>query len=159
MENAGCAYLGSNKHVFCSRCLCLAWAYVRSPLQAYVLPQKAEASSTWSEVMRRVLLQIFVNYDDLARTINLLTESGVRDFYCVEYWRASAQDWPGFLIKEDPEMVVQAIKDNAERTIQVSTVVADDRSEAINHVITAELEGRPMTIIALPVDSATLASP
>ncbi len=132
---------------------------VRSPLQAYVLPRKSEAGSTWSEVMRRILLQIFVNYDDLARTINLLTESGVRDFYCVEYWRASAQDWPGFLIKEDPEMVVQAIKDNAERAIQVSTVVDGDRSDAINQVITAELEGRPMTIIALPVDSTTIVSP
>ncbi len=109
--------------------------------------------------MRRVLLQIFVSYDDLARTINLLTEAGVRDFYCVEYWRASAQDWPGFLIKEDPEMVVQAIKDNAERAIQVSTVVDGDRSDAINQVIIAELEGRPMTIIALPVESATIASP
>ncbi len=56
----------------------------------------------------------------------------MRDFYCVEYWRASAQDWPRFLIKEDPLMVVQAITDNAERAVQVSTAVNGDRIDAIS---------------------------
>lgn len=109
--------------------------------------------------MRRTLLQIFVDYENLARTINLLTETGVRDFYCVEYWRASAQDWPGFLIKEDPEMVVQAIKDNAERAIQVSTVANGDRIDAISQAVTAGLAGKPVTIMALPVDSVKVVSP
>ncbi len=71
---------------------------------------------------------------------------------------ASAQDWPGSLIKEDPEMIVQAIKDNAEQAIQVSTVVNGDRSDAISQAIAAGLTGRPVTIMA-PVDSATIVSP
>ncbi|MGZ4933908.1 MAG: MJ1244 family protein [Halobacteriota archaeon] len=109
--------------------------------------------------MRRTLLHIFVGYENLARTINLLTEAGVRAFYCVEYWRASAQDWPGFLLKEDPEMVVQAIKDNAERAIQVSTVVNGDHIDAISEAVTAGLTGKPVTIMTLPVDSVRVISP
>ncbi len=109
--------------------------------------------------MRRTLLQIFVDYENLARTINLLTEAGVRDFYCVEYWQASAQDWPGFLIKEDPEMIVQAIKDNAERTIQVSTVVNGDRIDVISQAIMTGLVGKPVRIMTLPVDSVTVVPP
>ncbi|MGZ4938110.1 MAG: MJ1244 family protein [Halobacteriota archaeon] len=109
--------------------------------------------------MRRTLLQIFVDYENLARTINLLTEAGVRDFCCVEYWRASAQDWPGFLIKEDPEMVVQAIKDNAERAVQVSTVVNGDHTDTICHAVSVGLEGKRATIMTLPFDSVRITSP
>ncbi len=109
--------------------------------------------------MRRILLQIFVDYEDLARTINLLTEAGVRDFYCVEHWRASAQDWPGFLIKEDPEMIVQAMKDNAERAIQVSTVVSGDHIDAISQAIMEGLAEKSVTIMTLPVDSVKAVSP
>ncbi len=108
--------------------------------------------------MRRTLLQILVDYENLARTINLLTEMDVTDFYCVEYWRASAQDWPGFLIKEDPEMVVQAIKDNAERAIQVSTVVNNDRVDAISQAVIAGLAGKAVTLMTLPLDAVTVVS-
>ncbi|MGZ4932090.1 MAG: MJ1244 family protein, partial [Halobacteriota archaeon] len=36
--------------------------------------------------MAKVLLSIFVDYETLGKTINILTEEGVTGFYCIEYW-------------------------------------------------------------------------
>ncbi|MGZ4921023.1 MAG: MJ1244 family protein, partial [Halobacteriota archaeon] len=56
--------------------------------------------------MAKILLNIFVDYETLGKTINILTAEGVTGFYCIEYWGVSPQNWSGFVIKEEPEMAI-----------------------------------------------------
>ncbi|MDD1721559.1 MAG: MJ1244 family protein [Euryarchaeota archaeon] len=109
--------------------------------------------------MAKVLLNIFVDYETLGKTINILTEEGVTGFYCVEYWGVSPQNWSGFIIKEEPEMAIEAIRDNTERAIQVNAVVNEDRAEAMMQALTEKLAGRRHTIMRLPVDAIRVTAP
>ena len=109
--------------------------------------------------MAKALLTIFVDFETLGRTVNSLTEAGVTGFYCVEYWGVSPQNWSGFIIKEEPEMAIEAIKDNTERAIQVNTVVESDRAEMITRALEESLEGKRYTIMRVPVDSIHVAAP
>ncbi len=56
-------------------------------------------------------------------------------------------------------MVVQAINDNAEWAIQVSTVAKGDRIDAISQAVTEGLARKLVTIMALPVDPIKVMSP
>ena len=111
--------------------------------------------------MKKVLLQIFVDYKNLGQTLNILTEANVTGFYCIEYWGASPQTWQGFVIKEEPEMALEAIRTNAERAIQVNTVVNDSIAEYIKRAINEGLgaHGARYTIIKVPIDSITVTMP
>jgi len=109
--------------------------------------------------MGKVLLTIFVDFETLGRTVNILTEAGVTGFYCVEYWGISPQNWSGFVIKEEAEMAIEAIKDHTERAIQVNTVVENDRAETITKVFAEKLAGKRYTIMRVPVDSIRVATP
>ncbi|MGZ4907395.1 MAG: MJ1244 family protein [Halobacteriota archaeon] len=108
--------------------------------------------------MAKVLLSIFVDYETLGKTINILTEEGVTGFYCIEYWGVSPQNWSGFVIKEELEMAIGAIKDNTERAIQVNIVVDEPRGESIMQALTEGLGGKRHTIMKLPVDTIRVAS-
>jgi nitrogen regulatory protein PII-like uncharacterized protein len=109
--------------------------------------------------MAKVLLNVFVDYETLGRTINILTAQGVTGFYCGEYWGISPQDWTGFVIKEEPEMAIEAIRDHTERAIQVNTVVDDDRAEAIAQALATGLAGKRYTVLRQPVDSIRVVAP
>ncbi len=109
--------------------------------------------------MAKVLLNIFVDYETLGKTINILTEEKVTGFYCIEYWGVSPQNWSGFIIKEEPEMAIGAIRDNTERAIQVNAVVDDRRVEPMMQALTKGLAGHRHTIMRLPVDDIRLAAP
>ena len=111
--------------------------------------------------MKKVLLQIFVDYENLGKTLNVLTEANVTGFYCIEYWGASPQTWQGFVIKEEPEMALEAIRTSAERAIQVNTVVNDSIAEYIKRAINEGLgaRGARYTIIKVPIDSITVTTP
>ena len=111
--------------------------------------------------MKKVLLQIFVDYENLGKTLNILTEANVTGFYCIEYWGASPQTWQGFVIKEEPEMALEAIRTSAERAIQVNTVVNDSIGEYIKRAIHEGLaeHGARYTIIKVPIDSITVTMP
>ncbi len=109
--------------------------------------------------MRKVLLKVFVDFESLGRTINILTEAGVTGFYCIEYWGLSPQNWSGFVIREEPEMAIEAIKDNTERAIQVNAVVNEDRADVVTQALTERLSDRRHTIIRLPVDAIRLVTP
>ena len=78
-------------------------------------------------------------------------------FYCIEYWGVSPQNWSGFVIKEEPEMAIGAIRDNTERAIQVNTVVNDDRVEPIAQALIDGLAGKRHTIMWVPVDAIHVA--
>jgi len=107
----------------------------------------------------KVLLHIFVDFETLGRTVNILSEQGVTGFYCIEYWGVSPQNWTGFVIKEEPEMAIEAIRDHTERAIQVNTVVDDTQVEPITRAFATRLAGKRYTIFELPVDSIHVASP
>jgi nitrogen regulatory protein PII-like uncharacterized protein len=107
----------------------------------------------------KVLLNVFVDYETLGRTVNILTEQGVTGFYCVEYWGVSPQNWTGFIIKEEPEMAIEAIRDHTERAVQVNMVVDDVQVEPITQAFATRLAGKRYTIFRLPVDSIHVASP
>ena len=109
--------------------------------------------------MAKVLLNVFVDYETLGRTVNILTEQGVTGFYCIEYWGVSPQNWAGFVIKEEPEMAIEAIRDHTERAIQVNMVVEDSQVEPITRAFATRLEGKRYTIFRLPVDSIHVKSP
>jgi nitrogen regulatory protein PII-like uncharacterized protein len=109
--------------------------------------------------MAKVLLNVFVDYETLGRTVNILTAQGVTGFYCVEYWGVSPQNWTGFVIKEEPEMAIEAIRDQTERAIQVNTVVDGDRVEAVTRALTTGLAGKRHTVLRLPVDSIRVVAP
>ncbi|MGA7075941.1 MAG: MJ1244 family protein [Halobacteriota archaeon] len=109
--------------------------------------------------MAKVLLNVFVDYETLGRTVNILAEQGVTGFYCIEYWGVSPQNWTGFVIKEEPEMAIEAIRDHTERAIQVNMVVDDARVETIKRAFATGLAGKRYTILRLPVDSIHVASP
>ncbi|MGZ4938796.1 MAG: MJ1244 family protein, partial [Halobacteriota archaeon] len=89
--------------------------------------------------------------------INILTAEGVTGFYCIEYWGVSPQNWSGFVIKEEPEMAIGAIRDNTERTVQVNAVVNEDRVEPIAQALIDGLAGKPYTIMRVPVDAIHVA--
>jgi nitrogen regulatory protein PII-like uncharacterized protein len=107
----------------------------------------------------KVLLNVFVDYETLGRTVNILTAQGVTGFYCIEYWGVSPQNWAGFVIKEDPEMAIEAIRDHTERAIQVNMVVDDAVAEGVSQALDTGLIGKRYTIFRLPVDSIRVASP
>jgi nitrogen regulatory protein PII-like uncharacterized protein len=109
--------------------------------------------------MAKVLLNVFVDYETLGRTINILSEQGVTGFYCLEYWGVSPQNWKGFVIKEDPEMAIEAIRDHTDKAIQVNTVVDEDRADNIAQALDAGLAGKRYTIWRTPVDSIHVAAP
>ncbi|MGZ4917373.1 MAG: MJ1244 family protein [Halobacteriota archaeon] len=109
--------------------------------------------------MAKILLNIFVDYETLGKTINILTTEGVTGFYCIEFWGVSPQNWSGFVIKEEPEMAIGAIRDNTERAIQVNAVINEDRAEPITQALTERLAGRRHTIMRLPVDAIRVAAP
>jgi len=111
--------------------------------------------------MKKVLLQIFVDYENLGKTLNILTEAKVTGFYCIEYWGASPQTWQGFVIKEEPEMALETIRTTAERAIQVNTVVNDSIAESIKRAIHEGLGvvGKRYTIMKVPIDSITVMMP
>jgi len=107
----------------------------------------------------KVLLNVFVDYETLGRTINILSEQGVTGFYCLEYWGVSPQNWRGFVIKEEPEMAVEAIRDHTDRAIQVNTVVDVNIADNIAHALSEGLAGKRYTILRSPVDSIKVAAP
>jgi nitrogen regulatory protein PII-like uncharacterized protein len=109
--------------------------------------------------MAKVLLNVFVDYETLGKTINILSEQGVKGFYCVEYWGVSPHDWAGFVIKEEPEMAIEAIRDHTERAVQVNMVVDHTRADSIVQAVTNGLAGKRHTIFRLPVESVKVASP
>ncbi|MGZ7115779.1 MAG: MJ1244 family protein, partial [Halobacteriota archaeon] len=108
--------------------------------------------------MAKVLLNVFVDYETLGRTINILSEQGVTGFYCVEYWGVSPQNWTGFIIKEEPEMAIEAIRDHTERAIQVNMVVKEEQAESIMQALASGLAGKRYTVVKLPVDSIHVVS-
>jgi len=107
----------------------------------------------------KVLLNVFVDYETLGRTVNILTEQSVTGFYCVEYWGVSPQNWAGFVIKEEAEMAIEAIRDHTERAVQVNMVVKEAKAESITQALAAGLAGKRYTIFRLPVDSTHVVSP
>jgi nitrogen regulatory protein PII-like uncharacterized protein len=109
--------------------------------------------------MAKVLLNVFVDYETLGRTVNILSEQGVTGFYCLEYWGVSPQNWEGFVIKEEPEMAIEAIRDHTERAIQVNTVVDKDLAETIARALATGLAGKRYTVLRTPVDSIRVGAP
>jgi nitrogen regulatory protein PII-like uncharacterized protein len=109
--------------------------------------------------MAKVLLNVFVDYETLGRTINILSEQGVTGFYCVEYWGVSPHDWAGFVIKEEPEMAIEAIRDHTERAVQVNMVVDDNSAQTVIQAIESGLAGKRYTVFRLPVEAVKVASP
>ena len=109
--------------------------------------------------MPKVLLKVFVDYETLGRTINILTEQSVTGFYCIEYWGVSPQNWAGFVIKEEPEMAIEAIRDHTTRAVQVNMVVKETQAESITQALAVGLAGKRYTIFKLPVDSIKVVSP
>ena len=109
--------------------------------------------------MAKVLLNVFVDYETLGRTVNILAEQGVTGFYCLEYWGVSPQDWTGFVIKEEPEMAIEAIRDHTERAIRVNSVVSDDLAEKIKQALAVGMDGKRYTVLTIPVGSIHVAAP
>ena len=109
--------------------------------------------------MPKVLLNVFVDYETLGRTVNILTEQSVTGFYCVEYWGVSPQNWAGFVIKEEAEMAIEAIRDHTDRAVQVNMVVKEAKAESITQALAAGLAGKRYTIFRLPVNSIHVVSP
>ena len=103
--------------------------------------------------MAKVLLKVFVDYESLGKTINILTAEGVTGFYCIEYWGVSPQNWSGFVIREEPAMAIEAIRDNTERAIQINAVVNGDRVESMMQALTDGLAGHRYTIMKIPVEA------
>jgi nitrogen regulatory protein PII-like uncharacterized protein len=111
------------------------------------------------ESVPKVLLKVFVDYETLGRTVNILSEEGVTGFYCIEYWGVSPQNWAGFVIKEEPEMAIEAIRDHTTRAVQVNMVVNETQAESIMQALAVGLAGKRYTIFKLPVDSVKVVSP
>jgi nitrogen regulatory protein PII-like uncharacterized protein len=107
----------------------------------------------------KILLNVFVDYETLGRTVNILTEQNVTGFYCIEYWGVSPQNWTGFVIKEEPEMAIEAIRDHTERAVQVNMAVKEEQAENIMQALAVGLAGKRYTIFSLPVDSIKVVSP
>jgi len=107
----------------------------------------------------KVLLNVFVDYETLGRTVNILTEQSVTGFYCIEYWGVSPQNWAGFVIKEEPEMAIEAIRDHTERAVQVNMVVKEAQAESVTQALATGLAGKRYTIFKLPVNSIHVVSP
>ena len=51
--------------------------------------------------MPKVLLNVFVDYETLGRTVNILTEQSVTGFYCIEYWGVSPRTGLALLSKRN----------------------------------------------------------
>jgi nitrogen regulatory protein PII-like uncharacterized protein len=111
------------------------------------------------DCVAKVLLNVFVDYETLGRTVNILTEQSVTGFYCIEYWGVSPQNWAGFVIKEEVEMAIEAIRDHTERAVQVNMVVREAQADSITQALATGLAGKRYTIFRLPVDSTHVASP
>ncbi len=100
----------------------------------------------------KVLMQIFVETENMGKAINALSEGGISGFYMIEYRGLSPQDWKGFLIDEEPEKAVKFVNDVAKNAVMIGTVISENKVEIIRKYIDERLSNERYTIIEVPVD-------
>jgi nitrogen regulatory protein PII-like uncharacterized protein len=94
----------------------------------------------------KTLVKIFVDHEHLGRVINTLTELGITGFYLYEYRGMSPKAWKNFLLNEDPEMTIEAVRHHAESGVLVNTVI-DGECEPIIRGLEQALKGIRYTIM------------
>jgi nitrogen regulatory protein PII-like uncharacterized protein len=99
------------------------------------------------------LVKIFVDHEHLVRVINTLTELGITGFYLIEYQGMSPRTWKNFRLSEDPELAMQAIRNQSEPGVIVNTVVSSDRCERLIKELEEALKGIRFTIMGHKVTS------
>lgn len=100
----------------------------------------------------KVHLRVFVEFENLGKTINALTEAGISGFYILEYKGMSPQDWEGFYIKEDPKSALEMIRHHAKDAVLVCSVVDKDKVEEIEKSVMETLKNEKFTILEVPIN-------
>jgi nitrogen regulatory protein PII-like uncharacterized protein len=101
----------------------------------------------------KTMVKIFVDHEHLVRVINTLTELGITGFYLVEYQGMSPKTWKSFRLSEDPDLALQAIKNQSEPGVMVNTVVGSDKCERLIQKLEEALKGIRYTIMGHKVTS------
>lgn len=101
----------------------------------------------------KTMVKIFVDHEHLVRVINTLTELGITGFYLVEYQGMSPKTWKNFRLSEDPDLALQAIKNQSEPGVIVNTVVGSDKCERLIQKLEEALKGIRYTIMGHKVTS------
>ena len=99
----------------------------------------------------KILLQLFVETENIGKAINALSEGGITGFYLMEYKGMSPQDWSGFLLDEDPENALRIINDIARNAVMIGTIVEDRYVDAIKKCIDERLSNERYTITEIPI--------
>jgi nitrogen regulatory protein PII-like uncharacterized protein len=101
----------------------------------------------------KTMVKIFVDHEHLVRVINTLTELGITGFYLVEYQGMSPKSWNNFKLSENPELALDAIRNQSEPGVMVNTVVSSERCEKIIKNLEEALKGIRYTIMGHKVTS------
>ncbi len=99
----------------------------------------------------KILLQLFVETENIGKAINALSEGGITGFYLMEYKGMSPQDWSGFLLDEEPENALKIINDIARNAVMIGTIVNDKHVGDIKKCIEERLSNERYTITEVPI--------
>lgn len=101
----------------------------------------------------KTLVKIFVDHEHLVRVINTLTELGITGFYLIEYQGMAPKTWKSFRLSEDPDLALEAIRNQSEPGVMVNTVVSSDRCEKLIKELEEALKGIRFTIMGHKITS------
>ncbi len=101
----------------------------------------------------KIMAQIFVDHDNLVKVINMLSELEITGFYLIEYRGMAPNAWKNFRLSEDPDMALNAIKDQSEPGIMINTVVGSNNYRRIIDGLEDALRGKRYTIIGHEINS------
>jgi len=101
----------------------------------------------------KTLVKIFVDHEHLVRVINTLTALGITGFYLIEYHGMAPKSWKSFKLSEDPELALQAIRNQSEPGVIVNTVVNSDRCGQLIKELEEALKGIRFTIMGHKITS------
>jgi nitrogen regulatory protein PII-like uncharacterized protein len=100
----------------------------------------------------KILLQLFVETENIGKAINALSEGGITGFYLMEYKGMSPQDWSGFLLDEDPENALKIINDIAINAVMIGTIIDEKHVNKIKECLDERLQHERYTIIEVPIE-------
>ena len=101
----------------------------------------------------KVMAQIFVDHDNLVKVINLLTGLEITGFYLIEYRGMAPKAWKNFCLSENPDMALNAIRDQSEPGIMINTVIGSNNYRRIVDGLEEALRGKRYTIIGHEISS------
>ena len=99
----------------------------------------------------KVHLRVFVEMENLGKTMNTLTDTDITGFYILEYKGMSPDDWKGFSIKEDPKSAIGMIHKFATSAVLICSVVDEEKVDRMTDLIVKELDGEKYTILQVPI--------